>query len=114
MLNRLASLAMSTSVLKALPGKLDIKRHSPSILYVYFICSEYKVGYRKTMNRIRRDELDEDDKNLDTISELRRLIQKALRESRDAQIGAKHRVQRQASMRRASLTAVFKLGMKDK
>ena len=28
-----SSLAMSTSVLKALPGKLDIKRHSPSILY---------------------------------------------------------------------------------
>ena len=28
MLNRSASLAMSTSVLKALPGKLDIKRHS--------------------------------------------------------------------------------------
>ena len=25
---------MSTSVLKALPGKLDIKRHSPSILYL--------------------------------------------------------------------------------
>ena len=24
----------STSVLKALPGKLDIKRHSPSILFV--------------------------------------------------------------------------------
>ena len=34
MLNRTASLAMSTSVLKALPGKLDIKRHSPSILYI--------------------------------------------------------------------------------
>ena len=33
MLNRSASLAMSRSVLKALPGKLDIKRHSPSILY---------------------------------------------------------------------------------
>ena len=33
MLNLSASLAMSTSVLKALPGKLDIKRHSPSILY---------------------------------------------------------------------------------
>ena len=32
MLNRSASLAMSTSVLKALPAKLDIKRHSPSIL----------------------------------------------------------------------------------
>ena len=35
MLNRSASLAMSTCVLKALPGKLDIKRHSPSILYIY-------------------------------------------------------------------------------
>ena len=33
MLNRSASLAMSTSVLKALPGKLDIKRHSPRILF---------------------------------------------------------------------------------
>ena len=40
MLNRSASLAMSTSVLKALPGKLDIKRHSPSILYLSeIICS---------------------------------------------------------------------------
>ena len=35
MLNRSASLAMSTSVLKALPGKLDIKGHSPSILYIH-------------------------------------------------------------------------------
>ena len=35
MLNRSASLAMSTSILKALPDKLDIKRHSPIILYVY-------------------------------------------------------------------------------
>ena len=34
MLNRSASLAMSTSVLEALPGKLDIKRHSRSILYI--------------------------------------------------------------------------------
>ena len=34
MLNRSASLAMSTRVLKALPDKLDIKRHSPSILYI--------------------------------------------------------------------------------
>ena len=34
MLNRSASLPMSTSVLKALPSKLDIKRHSPSILYL--------------------------------------------------------------------------------
>ena len=35
MLNRSTSLAMSTSVLEALPGKLDIERHSPSILYTY-------------------------------------------------------------------------------
>ena len=34
MLNCSASLTMSTSILKALPGKLDIKRHAPSILYV--------------------------------------------------------------------------------
>ena len=34
MLNRSASLTMSTSILKALPGKLDIKRHSPSIFYL--------------------------------------------------------------------------------
>ena len=34
MLNRSASLAMSTSIPKALPCKFDIKRHSPSILYV--------------------------------------------------------------------------------
>ena len=34
MLNRSASRAMSTSDLKALPGKFDIKTHSPSILYI--------------------------------------------------------------------------------
>ena len=34
MLNCSASLTISTSILKALPGKLDIKRHAPSILYV--------------------------------------------------------------------------------
>ena len=42
MLNRSASLAMSTSVLKALPGKLDIKRRSPSILYLHTV---YKVMF---------------------------------------------------------------------
>ena len=31
--DRSASLAMSTSVLKALPGKLDIKRHSPYLVF---------------------------------------------------------------------------------
>ena len=35
MLNRSASLAMSTSVLKALPDNLDIKRHSSSTLYLF-------------------------------------------------------------------------------
>ena len=41
MLNRSASLAMSTSVLKALPGKLDIKRHSPSILFLRVFLSAF-------------------------------------------------------------------------
>ena len=36
-----ASLAMSTSVLKALPGKLDIKRHSSSNLYVQSVTLEF-------------------------------------------------------------------------
>ena len=38
MLNRSASLAMSTSILKALPGKFDIKRHEPCILFIMPIC----------------------------------------------------------------------------
>ena len=50
MLHRPASLAMSTSILKALPGKLDIKRHSPSILYVLEKPSEYK-GLNTKINR---------------------------------------------------------------
>ena len=37
MLDRSASLTMSTSILKALPGKLEIKRHSPNILYLLFV-----------------------------------------------------------------------------
>ena len=45
MLNRSASLAMSTSVLKALPGKLDIKRHSPSILYILVLDIERCTCY---------------------------------------------------------------------
>ena len=48
MLNRLASLSMSTSVLKALPGKLDIKRHSPIILY---ISDPSLSGYRYLTHR---------------------------------------------------------------
>ena len=35
MFNRSASLMMSISVLKALHGKLDIKRHSPCILFFF-------------------------------------------------------------------------------
>ena len=44
MLNRSASLAMSTCILKALPGKLDIKRHSPSIFFDFvFSMKDYYV-----------------------------------------------------------------------
>ena len=32
-----ASLAISTSVLKALPGKLDIKRFLPRVLYICLV-----------------------------------------------------------------------------
>ena len=39
LLNRSACLAMSTSILKDLPGKLDIKRHSPCVLYIYISAS---------------------------------------------------------------------------
>ena len=45
MLNRSTSLAMSTSVLKALPGKLDIKRNSPSILYLFKGMTEYVTAF---------------------------------------------------------------------
>ena len=38
MLNRLASLAIQQAISKALPGKLDFKRHSPSILYLQSLC----------------------------------------------------------------------------
>ena len=34
LISSLPGSALRTHVLKALPGKLDIKRHSPSILYV--------------------------------------------------------------------------------
>ena len=39
---------MSTSILKALPGKPDIKRHSPSIFYLFFaIFSVIKYAKQK-------------------------------------------------------------------
>ena len=45
MLNHSASLGMSTNVLIALPGKLDIKRHSPNILYflksLFILCTNW-------------------------------------------------------------------------
>ena len=44
MLNSSARLAMSKSVLETLPGKLYIKRHSPSIIYITpFDAFEYQV-----------------------------------------------------------------------
>ena len=40
------SLAMSARVLKALTGKLDIKRHSPSILYLCVLVNiQVKLGF---------------------------------------------------------------------
>ena len=40
MLNRSASLAMSTSVLKALPGKHDIKRHLVFSIFKQIVVTE--------------------------------------------------------------------------
>ena len=45
MLNGSASFAMSTGVLKALPGKLDIKRHSPSIFYFFTLMIVFLRSY---------------------------------------------------------------------
>ena len=54
MLNRSASLAMSTSILKALPGKLDIKRHSPSILYLLLLRGNFAdYDFDKAQSLIR-------------------------------------------------------------
>ena len=55
MLNRSASLAMSTSVLKALPGKLDIKRHSPNILYLFSRVS-FQVSLGQSLKSMMQSE----------------------------------------------------------
>ena len=48
---------MSTCVLKALPGKLDIERHSPSILYLYThaLLSSWEISL-KFLSRCARSE----------------------------------------------------------
>ena len=51
MLNCSASLAMSTSALKALPGKLDIKRHSPSVLYLLDCVKVCVISIQRTKER---------------------------------------------------------------
>ena len=43
----LGSLAMPTSVLKALPGKLDIKRHSPRVFSISRQASRYQQAFSK-------------------------------------------------------------------
>ena len=58
MLNRLTSLAMSTSVLEAWPGKLDLKKHSPSILYIQ---DDSEAPEAKKSRLDTDDQLDDDD-----------------------------------------------------
>ena len=67
MLNRSASLALSTSVLKALPGKVDIKKRSPSIIYLLFIIGKFNnngeieadlCNWKKRAEDIEDDDLD--------------------------------------------------------
>ena len=53
MLKRLASLAMSTCIIKALPSTLDIKINSPSVLYFLVILTHFekiKSGKMLTLN----------------------------------------------------------------
>ena len=50
--DRSASLAISTSVLKALPGKLEFKRRSPSILYISFQLTSYRYFITKKVKYI--------------------------------------------------------------
>ena len=55
MLNRSTILAMSASVLEALPCKLIIKRHSPSILFIFGHCKkglrvDNRFGLRTILN----------------------------------------------------------------
>ena len=52
MLNRSASLRMSTSVLEALPGKLDIKRHSPIASILYILTLSDLVGAQWLSGRV--------------------------------------------------------------
>ena len=83
------------------------------------------------MNRIKRDTLDKDDKNIDTVTQLRGLIKKAIKEGREAQLEKRgsegnvrqppkrkltesdlrrHQEDTKSSMnRRTSLRAVFKV-----
>ena len=55
MLNGLASLAMSASILKALSGKLDIKRHSPSVLYICCRHNKLKIFSGQNIGPIKDD-----------------------------------------------------------
>ena len=48
----LASLGMSTRVLEALSGKLDIKRHSPSIFYTYTHAKEIEFSKKKLYDEL--------------------------------------------------------------
>ena len=56
MLNRSASLAMSTCVLKALPGNFDIKRHSLSILYLHDQLANSSMPYFRYGDIVLLDE----------------------------------------------------------
>ena len=53
MLNRSTRLTMSTSVLKALRGKLDVKRREPAILYIRDTCY-VNTATHKLRNKKRR------------------------------------------------------------
>ena len=53
---------MSTSILKALPGKLDIKRHSPSILYLQMSRPSTGISSGAFKDRTRPESDSDEDK----------------------------------------------------
>ena len=77
MLNRSASLVMSTSILKALPGKLDIKRHSPSILYLLQSQTETDVSKTDASETAAKENDDKVKSDADVIKTFKQFMEQS-------------------------------------
>lgn len=79
------------------------------LLLLLLLCSdsEYKVGYRKTMRKMRRGLESDDPNDIEAMKQLKSLVTKALEERRQEKLLQLRGKRRQ---RQASLTAVFRVG----